>query len=132
MNNETEEIRLSDGKTSVSLITQKLMELKLEASDRNTTKPRKSVIASSIRDFEQLRNMIDTQGDAYFLLAIRAGKQEKIDRRLEGFEAWSKSVPRGSIKMGAMKSTYRSLTGLPELERSVRVIDEIIEIIKIR
>ena len=132
MNSETEEVRLSDYKTAVSLITNKIMELRFEASDKNTTKPRKGVIASSIRDFEQLRNMIDTQSDAYFLLAIRAGKQEKIDRRLEGFEEWGKSVPRGSIKIGAMKSTYRSLTGLPELERSVRVIDEIIDIIKIK
>ena len=132
MNNETEEIRLSDAKTAASLIHQKIMELRFEGQDKNTSKPRKGVITSSIRDFEVMRNWIQTQGDAYFLIAIRAGKQEKIDRRIEGYEAWNKNVPRGSIKPEAMKSTYRALTGLPELERSVRVIDEIIEIIKIR
>lgn len=132
MNNETEEIRLSDAKTAASLIHQKIMELRFEGQDKNTSKPRKGVITSSIRDFEVMRNLIDTQGDSYFLLKNRAEKQEKIDRRLEGYEAWNKSVPRGSIKPEAMKSTYRSLTGLPELERSVRVIDEIIEIIKIK
>lgn len=133
MNNEIEEVRLSDAKTAASLISQKTMELRMEARMLpKTAKAKIGGLMSLVKDYEQVMNLIKYRNDAYFLLKNRAEIQEKIDRRLDGYEDWSKNVPLGTIKLEAKKSHYRSLTGLPDLERNRKIIDEIIEIIKIQ